>query len=120
MKSSPTSYASTGLCKWTLGSPGMAPSNTSSMLGCVAAVIETESPSQPRPAVIQTTWISCTAGGRCVLRPYGAFVSGMGVLLFFCVDPVLESQANLAPAGTHLSRMLGQDLPRRAVRLDDF
>ena len=36
------------------GNPGMLPISTSSMLGCVAAVIETESPSQPSPAVIQT------------------------------------------------------------------
>ena len=47
----------------------MAPSSTSSMLGCVAAVIETESPSQPRPAVIQRTWTSETAGGFWVTRP---------------------------------------------------
>ncbi len=32
------------------------------MLGCVAAVIETESPSQPSPAVIQTMCTSATAG----------------------------------------------------------
>ena len=39
------------------------------MLGWVAAVIETESPSQPRPAVIQRTCTSLTAGARCVFRP---------------------------------------------------
>ena len=72
MNSSPTSYASTGLWRWTFGSPGIAPSTTSSMLGCVAAVIDTESPSQPRPAVIQTMWISRTAGGTWVTRPYGS------------------------------------------------
>src|ERR1700688_4881353 len=71
MKSSPTSTASTGLCKCTLGKPGMAPNNTSSMLGCVAAVIETESPSQPRPAVIQRMCTSLTAEAFCVDRPYG-------------------------------------------------
>jgi hypothetical protein len=38
----------------------MAPNKTSSMLGWVAAVIETESPSQPSPAVIQTMWTSST------------------------------------------------------------
>ena len=38
----------------------MAPNKTSSMLGWVAAVIETESPSQPNPAVIQTMWTSST------------------------------------------------------------
>src|SRR5580700_3057571 len=60
MNSSPFSYARTGLCKWTFGRPGIAPNITSSKLGCVAAVIETESPSQPRPAVIQTMWTSET------------------------------------------------------------
>ena len=39
------------------------------MLGWVAAVIETESPSQPSPAVIQRMWTSLTAGARCVFRP---------------------------------------------------
>jgi hypothetical protein len=38
----------------------MAPNNTSSILGWVAAVIATVSPSQPNPAVIQTMWISST------------------------------------------------------------
>ena len=45
------------------------PSMTSSMLGCVAAVIETESPSQPSPAVIHRTWTSETAGAFCVTLP---------------------------------------------------
>src|SRR5271156_1437629 len=82
MKSSPPSKASTGLCKCTLGKPGMAPSKTSSMLGCVAAVIETESPSQPRPAVIQRICTSFTAGAFCVDRPYGtAAVPIVGLLL---------------------------------------
>src|SRR5271156_4500711 len=62
--SSPFSYARTGLCKWTLGSPGIAPRITSAMLGCVAAVIETESPSQPRPAVIQRMCTSETGESR--------------------------------------------------------
>src|SRR5215813_12103578 len=64
MNSSPTSLASTGLCKWTFGNPGIAPMSTSSMLGCSAAVIEIVSPSQPRPAVSQTIWTSLTSGGR--------------------------------------------------------
>src|ERR1700733_13475563 len=69
--SSPFSYASTGLCKCTFGRPEMAPSRTSSILGCVAAVMETESPSQPRPAVIHKIWTSLTAGAFWVERPYG-------------------------------------------------
>src|SRR5918996_3529428 len=44
--------------QWTaiLGSPGRAPSAISSMLGCVAAVRATESPSQLRPPCIQRIW----------------------------------------------------------------
>src|SRR6476469_974528 len=55
----------------------MAPITTSSTLGWVAAVIETESPSQPSPAVIHTMWMSLTAGGRCVTRPYGTVSAAM-------------------------------------------
>src|SRR4051794_33459897 len=46
----------------TFGKPGIAPMTTSSMLGCVAAVMATESPSQLNPAVIQST--STASGGR--------------------------------------------------------
>ena len=52
------------------------------MLGCVAAVMDTESPSQLRPAVIQSTSISAIAGVVCVRRPWGADVSVMGIA--FC------------------------------------
>ena len=38
------------------------------MLGCIAAVIETESPSQPSPAVIQRMCTSLTAGAFWVFR----------------------------------------------------
>src|SRR5580692_122639 len=64
----------------------MAPSSTSSMLGCVAAVTETESPSQPKPAVIQRMCMSEMGDGFCVFRPYGtasavmASVSPLGSL----------------------------------------
>jgi hypothetical protein len=44
------------------------------MLGSEAAVIETESPSQPSPVVIQTTWISFTSGGRSATIISGAFM----------------------------------------------
>src|SRR4051794_33154825 len=45
--------------QWTAicGNPGRAPSAISSMLGWVAAVSETESPSQLRPALIHSTWM---------------------------------------------------------------
>src|SRR6187455_3258860 len=58
--SPPSEGSSTLLCRWTFGSPGIAPSSTSSMLGWPAAVIETESPSQLMPSEIQRTWTSST------------------------------------------------------------
>src|SRR4051794_13344389 len=48
------------LCRLTFGIPGMAPSRTSSMPGCPAAVIETESPSQLIPSEIQRMSTSST------------------------------------------------------------
>src|SRR5678815_5828993 len=53
----------------------MLPRTTSSILGCIAAVIDTESPSQPNPVVIQTTWISLTAGSRCLKGAFSATIS---------------------------------------------
>src|SRR3954463_8369711 len=59
--SSPPSVGeSTLLWRWTFGSPGMAPSRTSSMLGWPAAVIDTESPSQLMPSEIHRMWTSST------------------------------------------------------------
>ena len=46
------------------GEERVAPSTRSSILGCVAAVIETVSPSQLSPAVIQRTSSSAQAGDR--------------------------------------------------------
>src|SRR4051794_6244334 len=67
--SSPPSVGeSTLLCRWTLGRPGIAPSTTSSMPGCPAAVIDTESPSQLIPSEIQRMWTSSTAMCRPSLR----------------------------------------------------
>src|SRR4029078_8874485 len=45
-----------GQCTAILGSPGSAPIAISSMLGWVAAVKATESPSQLNPALIQRMW----------------------------------------------------------------
>src|SRR4051794_14885313 len=62
--SSPLSVGeSTLLCRLTFGSPGIAPSRTSSMLGWPAAVIETVSPSQLIPSEIQRMCTSSTPGG---------------------------------------------------------
>src|SRR4051812_24186340 len=51
---------STLLCRWTFGSPGMAPSSTSSIPGWPAAVMETVSPSHDMPSEIQRMWTSST------------------------------------------------------------
>ena len=53
----PHSKSISGQCTAMLGRPGSAPSAISSMLGWVAAVNATESPSQLSPALIQSTWI---------------------------------------------------------------
>src|SRR5256885_7708617 len=59
--SSPPSVGDrTLLWRFTFGSPGIAPSRTSSMPGCPAAVMETESPSQLIPSEIQRMCTSST------------------------------------------------------------
>ena len=65
--SGPHSKSISGQCTATLGSPGRAPSTISSMLGWVAAVSATESPSQPSPPFIQRM---CTTGSSsaCVME----------------------------------------------------
>src|SRR4051795_9821173 len=64
--SSPPSVGdSTLLCRWTFGSPGMAPSRTSSMPGWPAAVMETVSPSQLIPSEIQRMCTSSTPLPTC-------------------------------------------------------
>ena len=54
--SGPHSKSINGQCTATFGSPGSAPIAISSMLGWVAAVRATESPSQLNPALIQRMW----------------------------------------------------------------
>ena len=54
--SGPHSKSIKGQCTATFGRPGSAPSAISSMLGWVAAVSATESPSQLSPALIQRMW----------------------------------------------------------------
>src|SRR5881398_1461670 len=60
--SGPHSKSISGQCTATLGRPGRAPSTISSMLGWVAAVSATESPSQPRPPFIHRMWTTGSAG----------------------------------------------------------
>jgi hypothetical protein len=60
---SPSRRRGPGWCRCTRGRPGTAPSRSSSRLGCVAAVMAMESPSQLRPAVIHKTSMSRTKRG---------------------------------------------------------
>src|SRR5271163_1990223 len=57
----PHSKSISGQCTAILGRPGSAPSAISSILGWVAAVSATESPSQLRPALIHRTWIKVSS-----------------------------------------------------------
>src|SRR5258708_29816778 len=69
--SGPHSKSISGQCTATFGRPGRAPSAISSMLGWVAAVRATESPSQLNPALIHKI---CTVGSSVVdifVAPYG-------------------------------------------------
>src|SRR5215469_2847453 len=63
-----------GQCTAIFGSPGSAPRAISSMLGWVAAVSATESPSQPRPPFIQRM---CTNGSSVVVM--GGHLLGVGL-----------------------------------------
>ena len=67
--SGPHSKSISGQCTATFGSPGRAPSTISSMLGWVAAVSATESPSHPRPPFIHRMCMtgSCVACDSCVM-----------------------------------------------------
>src|SRR5580704_3257074 len=78
MNSSPFSYERNGLCSLIRGTKGSAPNVSSSRLGCVAAVIEMVSPSQPSPAVTHRTSISVMAlmQRQAPLRPTNIFGDG--------------------------------------------
>ncbi len=69
MKASPTSVASTLLCRCTLGRPGTRPSSTSSMLGSVAAVTDTVSPSQLSPSEVHRMCTSSSAVDVVMAQP---------------------------------------------------
>src|SRR3984957_5898211 len=57
----PHSKSISGQCTAIFGRPGSAPSAISSILGWVAAVSATESPSQLSPALIHRTWIKVSS-----------------------------------------------------------
>src|SRR3954451_155842 len=107
---------STLLCRWTLGMPGIAPSRTSSIPGCPAAVIETESPSQLMPSEIHRMWTSSTAGA------FGSVAIShsprrQGLLELERVDEQLLAALELdvkAPAVRTLQRKVGHHRPLRA------
>src|SRR3954454_11276302 len=96
--SSPPSVGeSTLLCRFTFGMPGMAPSRTSSIPGCPAAVTDTESPSQLMPSEIQRMSSSSTpATGHLLHRQ--------------CVDEQL-----LAPDELHVDASAGPAGQRECV-----
>src|SRR3954452_6760659 len=78
----PHSKSISGQCTATRGSPGSAPSAISSMLGWVAAVRATESPSQLSPALIQSTWIKVSSAASSASRvgAYGISATSRGPL----------------------------------------
>src|SRR6476659_6427092 len=91
--SSPPSVGeSTLLCRLTFGRPGIAPSRTSSMLGCPAAVTDTESPSQLIPSEIQRMSTSSTPATGYPFHRQGVHEQ------FFAADQ-LYVQAPAAVAG---------------------
>src|SRR3954471_4800610 len=96
--SSPPSVGeSTLLCRLTFGMPGIAPSSTSSMPGCPAAVTDTESPSQLIPSEIQRMSSSSTpATGHLLHRE--------------CIDVKL-----LAPDELHVEAPAGRAGQRERV-----
>src|SRR3954454_865627 len=104
---------STLLCRWTLGMPGIAPSRTSSIPACPAAVIETESPSQLMPSEIHRMWTSSTAGA------FGSVAIShsprrQGLLELERVDEQLLAALELdvkAPAVRTLQRKVGHHRP---------
>jgi hypothetical protein len=65
-----------------LGRPGRAPRAISSILGWVAAVNETDSPSQDKPQLIQRIWI-----GLSPSRVVGVALGGnVTMILYFTSD----------------------------------
>ena len=74
----PHSKSMRGQCTAIFGRPGSAPSAISSMLGWVAAVSATESPSQLSPALIQRMWMTVSSGGASVAVTASSRGSALG------------------------------------------
>src|ERR1700750_1243726 len=97
--SSPPSVGeSTLLWRCTFGMPGIAPSSTSSMPGCPAAVTETESPSQLMPSEIQRMWTSSTLVSVATCHHSHLFQLE-GIHQQFLATQQLQVQAAAAGAG---------------------
>src|SRR4051794_38462787 len=110
--SSPPSVGeSTLLWRWTFGSPGMAPSRTSSMLGWPAAVMETESPSQLMPSEIHRMWTSSTPCATGSAAIPGSSVRRR-VLELQCIHEQL-----LAPEQLQVPAAAARAMQREAVQL---
>src|SRR4051794_16431364 len=79
----PHSKSISGQWTATRGRPGSAPSAISSMLGWVAPVRATESPSQLSPALIHSTWIRASSAASSASRvgAYGITATFRGHLL---------------------------------------
>src|SRR5258705_13653593 len=94
--------------QWTaiFGRPGSAPSAISSMLGWVAAVNATESPSQLNPALIHRTWIN--ASSALTAASLGMRHSFLGAGLAspsqeYALRPLLERQSSVYSRANVLS-----------------
>src|ERR1039457_250862 len=117
--SGPHSKSISGQCTATLGSPGRAPSTISSILGWVAAVSATESPSQPSPPFIQRMWttgsavgVSLVCSAVAIARPpprcgVGGTVDALG--------PGDDVPGDAAPEDAALGDAAGDGVPEYAV-----
>src|SRR5690242_19974202 len=76
--SGPHSKSISGQCTATFGNPGNAPSTISSMLGCVALVSATESPSQLSPPFIQSRCTTASSDSGLGANPVDAAVDVTG------------------------------------------
>src|SRR5437667_404543 len=93
----------------------MAPRSTSSMAGCVAAVMAMVSPSQPRPAVIQRTSIPGTAGG--VLLWFLRTSAGVRLYETNVIAPVRQRVVNILSRLLHVSK---EEPVRSSSFIEDF
>src|SRR3954452_4684575 len=118
--SSPPSVGdSTLLCRFTFGIPGIAPSSTSSMPGCPAAVTEMESPSQLMPSEIQRMWTSSTPVSVATCHHSHLFqLEGIHQQLLAAQQLQVQAAAACARAREAVQLALGTARPAAAGRRD--